>query len=68
MSSMQTEHEKVVDLKGTSANPSRDPKKILSQGNKGSIGDKALMDAVLIVALCWIGLLGLWVSLRNHNV
>lgn len=68
MSSMKTESEKVVDLKGTPANPSRDPKKLLASGNKGSIGDTALMDAVLIVALCWIGLIGLWTSLRHHNV
>lgn len=68
MSSMQTESEKVTHLKGTPANPARDPKKLLAAGNKGSIGDKALMDAVVIVALCWIGLIGLWVSLRHHNV
>ena len=68
MSSMKTESEKVVDLTGTPANPARDPKKILQRGNKGSIGDVALMDAVVIVALCWVALLGLWVSLRNHNV
>lgn len=68
MSSMQTESEKVVSLKGTAANPARDPKKMVAAANKGSIGDKALMDAVVIVALCWIGLIGLWVSLRHHNV
>lgn len=68
MSSMQTESEKVVNLKGSPANPARDPKKLVASGNKGSIGDRALMDAVLIVALCWIALIGLYVSLRHHNV
>lgn len=68
MSSMKTESENIVNLKGSPANPARDPKKIMAAGVKGSIGDKALMDAVLIVALCWVALIGLYVSLRHHNV
>lgn len=65
--SMTSEDEKVVHLKGTPANPARDPKKRPKEG-RGSIGDKAFMDAVIIVALAWAFLLFLALSLRHHNI
>ena len=37
-------------------------------GSKGSTGDKALMDAVVIVAIAWIILFLLTFSLRSHNI
>lgn len=64
---MTSEDEKVVQLKGTPQNPARDPKKRTRDG-KGSIGDVAFMDAVIIVAIAWAILLLLAVSLRHHNV
>lgn len=61
-----TEPENVVDLKGMPANPGRDPKAQVE--GKGSIGDKALMDAIMIVVLAWAVILFLAFSLRHHNV
>lgn len=37
-------------------------------GAKGSMGDRALMDAVAIVAVAWLVLLVLAFSLHRHNV
>ena len=37
-------------------------------GEKGSVGDQALMDAVLIVGIAWVILLLLCFSLRSHNI
>lgn len=65
--SMATEAENVVSLVGTKDNPAREPRKRPSLG-KGSIGDKALMDAVIIVAVAWLFLIFLAYSLRHHNV
>lgn len=64
---MATEDEKVTHLAGTPANPAREPRKKPRDG-KGSIGDTAFMDAVIIVALAWAFLLFLAYSLRNDNV
>lgn len=54
-------------LAGTKGNPAHEPKKKLQDG-KGTIGDKALMDAVILVIACWVLLFLLWYSLRHHNV
>ena len=54
-------------LAGTPGNPAHDPTRKDKQG-KGSIGDKALMDAIIIVALAWALLFFLAYSLRHHNV
>lgn len=61
------EDEKVVHLTGTPQNPAREPAK-KSRDGKGTIGDTAFMDAVIIVALAWAILLFLAYSLRHHNV
>lgn len=37
-------------------------------GDKGSMGDRALMDAVIIVGIAWGILLVLAFSLHRHNV
>jgi len=62
------ETEKVVHLVGTKENPARDPKSKAPVEGKGSIGDKAFMDAVIIVAIAWAFLIFLAYSLRHHNV
>ena len=62
-----TEETPVTHLAGTPKNPAREPSKRPRNG-KGSIGDKAFMDAVIIVVVAWLFLLFLAYSLRNHNV
>ena len=54
-------------LAGTKGNPAHDPTRKGKEG-KGSIGDKALMDGIIIVVLAWVLLLFLGYSLRHHNV
>jgi hypothetical protein len=62
-----TEDEKVMHLVGTKDNPTREPRKRPPSG-KGSIGDVAFMDSVIIVVAAWSLVLFLYMSLRNHNV
>lgn len=64
---MATETPPVVALVGTKENPAREPRKRPMDG-KGSIGDTAFKDAVVIVALAWVFLLFLYFTLRHHNV
>lgn len=64
---MVTEDEKSFNLVGTRGNNARDPKRASKEG-KGSIGDKALMDSIVIVAFAWALLVFLAYSLRHHNV
>lgn len=54
-------------LKGSPANPGRDPRKLPPIG-KGSIGDVAFCDAVAMVIGAWILLILLYTSLRGHNI
>lgn len=63
-----TEPDNVTQLKGTAANPARDPKVTAKAGNKGSIGDVAFKDALIIVILAWVILLMLVFSLRHHSI
>lgn len=46
----------------------REPEGVVPAGSKGTAGDKAVMDAVLIVALAWAVLFFLVFSLRRFNV
>lgn len=62
-----TESEKIAPLVGTKDNPAREPRKRPASG-KGSIGDTAFMDSVVIVGIAWALLFFLYFSLRNHNV
>lgn len=54
-------------LKGTAANPGREPRKNAKTG-KGSIGDQAFCDALIIVVCAWLFLIFLAYSLRHHNI
>ncbi|HWV44726.1 MAG TPA: hypothetical protein VN039_01685 [Nitrospira sp.] len=55
------------DLKGSPKNPARDPKS-KDKVDKGSIGDRALMDAVMLIVGALALLVLLWYSVRNHNI
>lgn len=46
----------------------REPKGPVRAGDQGSVGDRALMDAVYIILACWLLLFLLSYSLRGHNV
>lgn len=46
----------------------REPVGPKNAASKGSVGDQAVMDAVMIVAAAWIFLFFLSFSLRGHNV
>lgn len=47
---------------------SREPVGPKRAGDKGSIGDRALMDAVVIVGAAWLVLIALAFTLHRHNV
>lgn len=49
-------------------NVTREPVGPKVAGGKGSTGDQALMDAVIIVGVAWVILALLMFSLRAHNV
>ena len=46
----------------------REPEGVVRAGDPGSIGDKALIDALIIVLVSWAVLFFLVLSLRNHNI
>jgi len=62
-----TDNEKVVHLAGSPQNPAREPRKRPGTG-KGSIGDTAFIDGVILVVIAWLVVLFLMYSLRAHNV
>ncbi len=47
---------------------SREPVGPKRSGDKGTIGDQAVMDAVVIVVIAWAVLAVLAFSLRRHNI
>ncbi len=47
---------------------SREPVGPKAAGDKGTLGDQALMDALVIVAVGWALLLFLMFSLRSFNI
>lgn len=47
---------------------SREPKGPKRAGDKGSMGDQALMDGLAIVIGCWVLLFVLMFSLRSFNI
>lgn len=61
---MITETERV----GNPIVTTREPVGPKTAGDKGTPGDMAVMDAVLIVGICWAVLVLLMFSLRRHNV
>lgn len=64
---LKTETDDRAEIKGMPSNPGRDPKRRPKDG-KGSIGDTALSDAIIVLAVCWALLLLLAYSLRHHNI
>lgn len=52
---------------GVPITTSREPKGPVRSGDKGSVGDMAVMDAVIIVGAAWLILLFLGFSLRAHT-
>lgn len=46
----------------------REPSGPKRAGDKGTPGDVALMDAVMLVGACWVFLFFIFFSLRRHNV
>lgn len=53
---------------GESIKTTREPVGPKRAGDKGSVGDRALMDAVIIVAAAWLVLAALAFTLHRHNV
>jgi hypothetical protein len=47
---------------------SREPVGPKSAGDKGTLGDQALMDAMAVIAIAWVILLFLMFSLRSFNI
>ena len=46
----------------------REPVGPKNAGDKGSMGDTALMDAVTIVVIAWTILILIMLSLKSHNI
>jgi hypothetical protein len=63
MASIVTENERV----GGELKTSREPVGPKRAGDKGTVGDTALMDAIAIVVAAWLILFFLAFTLRNHN-
>lgn len=61
---MGTEPEQMNNVLTTS----REPKGPKRGGDRGSVGDQALTDAICIVLACWVILFLLAFSLRRHNI
>lgn len=61
---MGTEPERV----GSDLITSREPVGPKRGGDKGTVGDLALKDAIIILVICWGFLFFLMFSLRSHNV
>jgi len=47
---------------------SREPVAPAKDGKGKSLGDQALMDAVILIGACWLLLILLVMSLRSHNI
>ncbi len=47
---------------------SREPKGPAKPSDKGSLGDQALTDAMIILVACWVALFILAWTLRKYNV
>lgn len=53
---------------GNPITTTREPVGPKKAGDKGTMGDMAVMDAVIIVGAAWLVLFFLAFSLRRHNV
>lgn len=56
------------DRVGSPIKVSNEPAGPKRGSDKGSMGDRALMDALVIVGAAWLIVFGLMFSLRHHNV
>jgi hypothetical protein len=56
------------DRQGRPIITTREPAGPKRAGDKGTPGDVALMDAVMLVGACWIFIFLLYFSLRRHNI
>lgn len=56
------------DFTSRNIQSTREPVGPKTAGSKGSVGDQAVMDAVIIVGAAWLIMFFLWFSLRSHNV
>lgn len=56
------------DRQSQPINMTREPVGPKNAASKGSVGDVALMDALIIVGVAWAILFMLTFSLRRHNV
>lgn len=61
---MVTENER----QGQPITTTREPRGPKTAGDRGTAGDMAVMDAVMIVGAAWLVLFFLAFSLRRHNV
>jgi len=57
-----------TDRMGQPVRVSNEPVGPKNAGAKGSVGDTALMDAVVIVGIAWAIVFVLMFSLRRHNI
>ena len=64
MALVQSEPERM----GNPITMTREPVGPTKSGDKGTAGDMAVMDAVMIVGAAWLILFFLAFSLRRHNV
>lgn len=64
MATMVTENERM----GNPIVSTREPVGPKTAGDKGTPGDMAVMDAVMIVGAAWLLLFFLMFSLRRHNI
>lgn len=53
---------------GTPIVTTREPVGPVRAGEKGSVGDQALMDGIVIILMCWLLLFILVGTLRGHNI
>ncbi len=61
---LATEEERV----GNPLKTTREPKGPKRSGDRGTVGDQALMDALIIVLVAWAIIFFLAFSLRRHNI
>jgi hypothetical protein len=53
---------------GGNLKTSNEPSGPIKAGDKGSVGDQAFKDAVLIVGICWVIVFFTIFSLRRHSL
>lgn len=64
---METEKVPETNLVGTPGNPAPEPRRKRPKTGKGSDGDLAALDAIIIIGVAWAVILFLYWSLRQYN-